>query len=317
MACDPQSLIDAYSCLRCIPDGMVPAVRVALMCEWAGGVTPPVGGFSYTPDTAIIAWVDSGGSKSGNLAAFNATADIATVSSVTGINIGLTGISGLSTLPALFRLDVSNNAGLTSLDLTGCASLNFLNCSSCPVATLDVSDCVVLDQLLCSDCSLTELILSSNTALTVVDCDDNQITSLDFLAHPILTNLYCDNNALTHLSTSGCPTLNTLFCNTNPGVGVLDLTPNTALVLLQCGSTGLVNMTLAGLSALVGIAATSNSFDVDVINAILVELDTAGGLNGTIDISGQAPPASPSLGPPNGIAAAASLFIKGWTVTTD
>ena len=47
------------------------------------------------------------------------------------------------------------------------------------------------------------------------------------------------------------------------------------------------------------------------VDAVLVDLDTSGAVNGTIDISGNnAAPGAP------GVAAAASLTGKGWSVTT-
>ena len=35
MNCDPQSLITAASCYRCIAKGMLPEVQIYLLCQWA------------------------------------------------------------------------------------------------------------------------------------------------------------------------------------------------------------------------------------------------------------------------------------------
>jgi hypothetical protein len=168
--------------------------------------------FSYAPATSIINWTDTnGGGQNGNLAFFNATADMASVTNIFLTSQALTAISNLGSLPALQVLIAESNF-LTSVDL------------------------------------------SHNPALTWVDFWSNQLTTLDISANPLVTTLYVFGG---------------------------------------------------------------NSLTVLAVNTILSQLVTFGLGGGTVNISGQVPAAPPSVGPPNGIAAAAALVAAGWTVTTD
>lgn len=41
MNCDPNALMAAARCVRCIPSGMLPEVQLYLICKWAGAVVVP------------------------------------------------------------------------------------------------------------------------------------------------------------------------------------------------------------------------------------------------------------------------------------
>ena len=90
--------------------------------------------FSYSPASATISWTDSGGNHSGNLAAFNATADMGTVSVIELINQGIVSISNLSSLPGLITIELTGN-DITSLDVSGLSSLQVLNTPNCASLT--------------------------------------------------------------------------------------------------------------------------------------------------------------------------------------
>lgn len=73
--------------------------------------------------------------------------------------------------------------------------------------------------------------------------------------------------------------------------------------------TGIENFPVAA-----NIDLTNNNLSSANVDAILCALDATGHIGGTINTSGQTPPAIPSA---IGIACAASLIIKGWTVIYD
>ncbi len=149
----------------------------------------PLASFSYTPATAVINWIDSGGVHNGDLAVFNADPDRLTTTSITATSLGITAVTGLQSLTALNSLVCSTNA-LTTIDVSACLALNHLDCST-------------------------------------------------------------------------------------------------------------------------------NDLTVLAVNTLLNSLVTNGQIGGSCNCASQAPAASPSVGPPNGIVAKAALLLAGWTVTTD
>jgi hypothetical protein len=90
--------------------------------------TALVPGLFYSPATATIFWTDKNGRLSGDLAHFNATADLVTVSSIDVDGQGLTSLSNLNVLPALTYIDCDSNS-LTYLDVSGNPLLTTLICS--------------------------------------------------------------------------------------------------------------------------------------------------------------------------------------------
>jgi hypothetical protein len=92
---------------------------------------PPTSGLIYVPATEILVWTDAHGSHNGNLAAFNATADYASVTDFdfAFLGNGITSITGLNNFPNLTNLESSSEL-LTTLDITGLAHLASINVSS-------------------------------------------------------------------------------------------------------------------------------------------------------------------------------------------
>ena len=117
----------------------------------------------------------------------------------------------VSKCTALTYLDCGNNE-LTSLDITKNTALTYLDCRNNELTSLDVTKNTALTYLNCSSHQLTSLDVTKNTALTYLDCRDNQLTSLDITKNTALTSLDCAENQLTSL----------------------DVTKNTALTYLSC-----------------------------------------------------------------------------------
>ena len=108
-----------------------------------------------------------------------------------------------------------NESRLTSLDVSNCTALGYLDCSSNDLTSLDVSKNIALTDLDCGYNQLTSLDVSKNTALDYLDCGGNQLTSLDVTKNTALTELDCFINQLTSLDVSGCTALTRLYCYDN------------------------------------------------------------------------------------------------------
>jgi Leucine-rich repeat (LRR) protein len=120
-------------------------------------------------------------------------------------------VSGCATLE---ELECSSNQ-LTSLHVSGCTALKWLECSSNQLAMLDVRGLRALEGLYCSYNQLTVLDVSGCTALEWLGCSGNQLTSLDVNGCTALEELSCGDNQLTVLDVSGCTALQHLYCSYN------------------------------------------------------------------------------------------------------
>lgn len=216
MTTDPNVLLAASRCFRCIPKGRLNSVAITLLIDWAnGGVVPPGPHVSWTPASAVASWDDIFGSHTGDLATFLATADTATVTALTLSDVGLTDLDGLNTLPQLGTLDVSINPGLTILDLTGCSLLSILYCSSCGLTSLVLTGCVNLTFINCAQNSLTTLDVSAATALLSLDANFNALISLDLSGLALLQVVDVSQNSLTSCNLTGTLSLAVANFNAN------------------------------------------------------------------------------------------------------
>ena len=86
---------------------------------------------------------------------------------------------------------------LTSLDLRGLTTLNYLDCSSCGLQRLDVSGCSSLETLWCWHNQLETLNVSYCYALTGIQCSDNHLAEIIGLNTTALTlqTLACSDNS--------------------------------------------------------------------------------------------------------------------------
>lgn len=84
-----------------------------------------------------------------------------------------------------------------------------------------------------------------------------------------------------------------------------------------------IDISAQGIGTLTGIGdypllttvdVSGNNLDSDTVSQVLCDLDAVGNINGTVDVSGQTPPAVPTAA---GLICAANLVAKGWTVTYD
>ena len=91
-------------------------------------------------------------------------------------------------------------AGLTSLDLSACPTLAYLDCMFNDLTSLDVTGCPELAYLDCFGNQIAQLDLFACPGLVSLDCGRNQLTALDVTSCAALTYLGCTENALASLS---------------------------------------------------------------------------------------------------------------------
>lgn len=175
ISCDPNDLMAAAKCYRCIPKGSLQEVMIYLICQWANG-GPPVPQFSYEPPTAQINWTDANGNFGPvDRATFFATADIASVSDVNLDNQGVTSITAPQALPALINFSTRYNA-TNSLTFVGCANLQLLRADLSGITFLTVSNCPGLISIQASSNLFTTMSVGSLTALNFANFSSGLLT---------------------------------------------------------------------------------------------------------------------------------------------
>ena len=107
----------------------------------------------------------------------------------------------------LKRLDVWDNPGLGSIDVSKCPGLQYYNCANNDATTVDVSHNPELQKLICSYNELKKLDLSKNPKLACLYCEDNQLTSLNLSYNPKLRYLQAAINNFTSLNIGNNPFL--------------------------------------------------------------------------------------------------------------
>ena len=146
---------------------------------------------------------------------------------------------------------------LTSLDVSGCTSLENLYCVYNQLTSLDVSGCTSLEKLYCHENQLTSLDVSGCTSLEYLSCHENQLTSLDVSGFTSLEELNCDRNQLPSLDVSGCTSLVKLYCGKNQLVS-LDVSGCTSLMQLTCSENQLVSLDVSGCTSLKYLVCQNN-----------------------------------------------------------
>jgi hypothetical protein len=147
--------------------------------------------------------------------------------SVTWLNVSGYGITDMTGIEAFFNLDTlyCGDNNFPSLDVSSNLSLKYLDCSGylyitvTPLQTLNLSGCAELTWLDCSSSELTGVDLSGCTALTWLNCSYNRLTYLDLSANTRLEYLNCAANQLRCLDIRN----NTLLGSGNEDYTALDL----------------------------------------------------------------------------------------------
>ncbi len=113
----------------------------------------------------------------------------------------------VSGCPKLKRLDIWDNAGLGSIDVSQNAGLQYYNCAHNDVVNIDVSHNPELQKLICSYNDIVTLDVSHNPKLVYLDCACNDIVSLNLSGNPQLYFLQAFTNPFTTLDIGSNPLL--------------------------------------------------------------------------------------------------------------
>lgn len=248
ISCTPNDLAYASRCFCGFKDNDAAGMAIYLLCQWANSAEP-VARFSYEPETAVIQWTDSGGVHSGDLATFYSTPTWPSTTIIDASSTALPSIdtiTGIAFLTNLLTLNVQGMAPSfpTTLDLTGCSTLVWCNCSNSGIDTLILTGCTSLQHLDFNNAEVNAVNLSSCGALLFLDCHGTggTLASVDVSPCPLITTLDCSANTfLIDVDASGCSFLTTLNCSFC-GLGTLDITGAFALVTLDFSNNPSVNI---------------------------------------------------------------------------
>lgn len=129
MTTDPNTLLAASRCFRCIPNGRIRSVIIYLLTQWAnGGVVPPGCLVVYEPSTAPGTCISNGNPIDfNNLAEFQAI-DPASITFLDLSEQEITSISGLQCLENLVTLTIYGNT-IQDLDVSGMQFLTEISAS--------------------------------------------------------------------------------------------------------------------------------------------------------------------------------------------
>ena len=155
----------------------------------------------------------------------------------------ITDLTGLEYCVNITNLNVCNNTGITSADLTTLTKLTNLNIGNTGITTLDLSQNTELTWLSLIQCYyLTTIDLSKNTKLQSLSAGYSGLTSLNLnYVHPVLSELNLSN----------CTALKLLYLYSCSALSSLDLTGATALVdLFVPDCTSLSSLALGDCSSI-------------------------------------------------------------------
>lgn len=174
---------------------------------------------------------------------------------------------------------VCSNNHLTSLDVSGCSSLEYLRCENNELTTINVSNATALWDLGFHGNPLTSLNASGCTnlgsflnifelplkSLNVSGCTnlkdiyhvDGQLTSINASGCTALQYLDCPNNQLASLDISGCNNLISLNCENNQ-LTSLNISGRNVLINLNCENNQLTSLDISGCTALKFLECANN-----------------------------------------------------------
>lgn len=144
-------------------------------------------------------------------------------------------------------LDLSENAALTFVDVSGCTNL----------ADLKLPETAAIETLLLQKTAITAVDVSKYTGLKVLNVSDTKLTALDVKANTELETLALANVKVKELDVKANTALKTLDA-ANCGLTKIDVSANTLLEDLDVSGNSLITLDLTGLTAL-----TADKFKAD------------------------------------------------------
>jgi hypothetical protein len=323
MNCDPNALIEAAKCFRCLPPGMTREMLVYLLCQWANS----------TACTLPTAPVDLGVTAGDSQNTLNWPAGVG----ATGYNIKRSLVPGgpytvIGTSAAspyvdhtavnyttyYYVVSSTNACGESAGNSVESHGRPFIPFSYVPATAIigwnDANGAGHSGNLAFFNAT------ADFASVTDIGLATQGLTSISNLqALPLLATIDVTFNSLTTLDVSGMTHLWYVGCYGNFGMTTLNVTGCTGLTTLASTFCALITVDISTCPLLIYVALQNNSLPVLVVNTVLTQLVAFGHTGGTVTLIGQTPAAPPSVGPPNGIAAKAALLaeVPAWTVTTD
>lgn len=144
-------------------------------------------------------------------------------------------------------LDLSENAALTHVNVSGCTNL----------ADLKLPETAAIETLLLQKTAITAVDVSKYTGLKVLNVSDTKLTALDVKANTELETLALANVKVKELDVKANTALKTLDA-ANCGLTKIDVSANTLLEDLDVSGNSLITLDLTGLTAL-----TADKFKAD------------------------------------------------------
>lgn len=167
---------------------------------------------------------------------------------------------GIEKLTALKSLIVNNNTqkNFKALDLSENAALTFVDVSGCTnLADLKLPETAAIETLLLRKTAITAVDVSKYTGLMILNVSDTKLTALDVKANTELETLALANVKVAELDVTANTKLKTLDA-ANCGLTKIDVSANTLLENLDVSGNSLITLDLTGLTAL-----TADKFKAD------------------------------------------------------
>lgn len=202
-----------------------------------------------------------------------------------GYKLSSLDISGCKSLE---DINCSNNC-LTELNVDEFTDLHYLDCSGNKLTNLDISTNINLEYVNCSyNYDLGKLDVSSNKNLTAIGCSGCGLSSLDVSMLSELQDLSCSSNLLNSLDVSRNSRLYSLVCASNM-LDSIDVSKNPLLSVLECEYNSISSIDVSQNSSLTYLSVAGNNlFSVDISNnPLLISYNCSECLLKSVDVSKQ------------------------------
>jgi len=155
----------------------------------------------------------------------------------------------LSGMPSLEYVKLEGNYRLSSINVSGCAMLNYLYLGHCDLRTATFTDLPELGELYLQQNKMTSVTLTDLPKLWHLELQSNNFVSMTLTGLPALRELEIGNNFLTHLNVRGLTALESLYCEGNL-LPSLDVSGLTSLTSLNCQHNMIASLDVTGCVAL-------------------------------------------------------------------
>ena len=152
---------------------------------------------------------------------------------------------------------VSYYSDITSLDLSTCPNLTYLEAHGMKLSSIDLTKCTELDYLWLKFNEITALDLTNCTAIREVQVGGNKIGSLDMSKCHDIRLLEIANNVLTEINLDGCVMLESLDVSANQ-LTELDLSDCKKLFSASVSENMLTTLDVSGMEELVVLSCSFN-----------------------------------------------------------